>query len=42
MMQYSVRIRDKIFIKGLGFLGFAENMGIKFAKNINKKLSGIT
>ena len=32
-MKYSVHPRDRIFIKGYGFLSFAKNMG----KNISKK-----
>ena len=27
MMQYSVQPRDRIFVKGYGFLSFAKNMG---------------
>ena len=33
MMKYSVQPRDRIFVKGYGFLSFAKNMG----KNISKK-----
>ena len=33
MMTYSVQPRDLIFVKGYGFLSFAENVG----KNISKK-----
>ena len=32
MMHYSVRPREKIFVKSNGFLSFAKNMG----KNIGK------
>ena len=32
-MKYSVQPRDRIFVKGYGFLSFAKNMG----KNISKK-----
>ena len=38
--HYSVQPRDKIFIKGYGFLSFAKNMGANIGKNINKILSG--
>ena len=27
MMPYSVQPRDRIFVKGYGFLSFAKNMG---------------
>ena len=33
MMKYSVQARDRIFVKGYGFLSFAKSMG----KNISKK-----
>ena len=44
MICYSVQPRDRIFLKGYGFLSFAKNM-VKnmvknIAKNINKNLSG--
>ena len=34
-MRYSVQPTDRIFVKGYGFLTFAENIG----KNISKSLS---
>ena len=34
MERYSVQPRDRIFVKGYGFLSFAKIMG----KNIGKKL----
>ena len=34
-MRYSVQPRDRIFVKGYGFLSFAKNM----SKNIGKKIS---
>ena len=37
MMCYSVQPRDIIFVKGYGFLSFAENMSNR-AKNISKNL----
>ena len=39
-MRYSVQPRDRIFIKGYGFLSFAKNNGKNIIKNIRKKLSG--
>ena len=36
MMRYSVQPRDRMFVKGYGFLSFAKNIG----KNISKNLSG--
>ena len=35
MMRYSFQPRDWIFVKGCGFLSFAENMGKTFDKNIS-------
>ena len=35
-MRYSVQPRDRMFVKGYGFLSFAKNIG----KNISKNLSG--
>ena len=39
-MRYSVQPRDRIFVKGYGFLYFTKNMGKNIDKNISKKLSG--
>ena len=39
MTRYSVQPRDRIFVKGYGFLSFAKNMGENFGKNISKDLS---
>ena len=39
MTCYSVQPRDRIFIKGYGFLSFAKTMGKYIGKNINKMLS---
>ena len=36
MMYYSVQPRDRLFIKGYGFLSFAKNMGKNIGKNISK------
>ena len=38
MMRYSVQNRDRIFVKGYGFLSFAKNIGKKIGKNIGKSL----
>ena len=35
MMIYSVQPRNRIFLKGYGYLSFAKNMG----KNLDKKIS---
>ena len=35
-MSYSVQPRDRIFVKGYGFLYFAKNMNIDIVKNICK------
>ena len=40
MTHYSVESRHRIFVKGYGFLSFAENMGTNIGKNISKSLSG--
>ena len=40
MMCHSVQQRDRIFVKGYGFLPFAKNRGKNIGKNISKKLSG--
>ena len=39
-MRYSFQPRDKIFVKGYGFLSFAKNVGKDIDKNISKNLSG--
>ena len=39
MTRFSVQPRDGIFIKGYGFLSFAENMGRNITKNIRIKYS---
>ena len=38
MMRYSVQPRDRIFVKGHGFLSFAKSMGKNIGKNISKHL----
>ena len=40
MTRYSVQRRDRIFVKGYGFLCFAKNRGKNIGKNISKNLSG--
>ena len=39
MTSYSVEPRDRIFVKGYGFLSFAKNMSENIGKNISKNLS---
>ena len=41
-MRYSIQPKDRIFVKGYGFLSFAKNMGTygtKVAKNLSNKYS---
>ena len=38
MTTYSVQSRDRIFVKGYGFLSFAKNMGKNIGNKISKKL----
>ena len=40
MTRYSVQPRDRILVKGYGFLSFANNMGKNVGKNISKNVSG--
>ena len=40
MMHYSVQPKDRIFVKGCGFLFFAKNMVKNIGKTISKNLSG--
>ena len=39
MTRYSVHSRDRIFVKGYGFLSFARNISKNIGKNISKNLS---
>ena len=39
LMRYSVQSRDKVFLKGQGFLTFAKNMEKNIGRNISKTLS---
>ena len=36
MSLYSFQPKDQIFVKGYGFLSFAEEMGKNLGKNISK------
>ena len=38
MMSCSVQSRDRIFVKGYGFLSFAKNMSRNIGKNTSKNL----
>ena len=38
-MCYLLQPRDRIFVKGYGFLSFAKNMGKNIDKDISKSLS---
>ena len=40
MTRYLVQPRDRIFVKGCGFLSFANNMGNNIGKNNSKNLCG--
>ena len=40
MTRYSIQPRDRIFVKGYGFLSFAKNVARNTGKNISKTLSG--
>ena len=40
MIRYSIKPRERIFVKGYGFQTFAKNMGINVGKkSISKNLS---
>ena len=39
MTSYSVQPRDRMFVKGYGFLSFAKNMAWNICKTIEKNLS---
>ena len=41
MTFYSVQPRDRIFVKGYGFLSFAKNMNRNLCQNISENLSSI-
>ena len=41
-MRYSIEPRDRIYVKGYGFMSFAKNMGThaaKVGKNLSNKYS---
>ena len=38
--SFSVQPRDRIFVKGYGFLSFANNIGKNIGKNISKNSTG--
>ena len=38
-MTHSIEPRDRIFVKGYGFLSFAENIGKNLSKNVSRKYS---
>ena len=40
MMWYSVQVRDRIFVKGYGFLSYAKNMGKNIGENISNSFRG--
>ena len=37
MTQYFVQPRERIFVKGYGYLSFAKNMGKNTIKNVSRK-----
>ena len=37
-MRYSIERRDRIYVKGYGFLSFAKNMGKNLSNNYGQKL----
>ena len=39
MTRCSVQLRERIFVKGYGFLSFTKNMGENISKKFNKNLS---
>ena len=40
MTRHSVQPRDRMLVKGYGFLSFAKNVGKNIGKNISKNLNG--
>ena len=40
MWRYPIQPRERILVKGYGFLSFAINIGKGIGKNISKNLSG--
>ena len=39
MMRHLVKLRDRIFVKGYGFLSFTKNMGKNIGKSTGKNIS---
>ena len=39
-MRYSIEPKDRIYVKGYGFLSFAKNMGTKLSSKYGQKLLG--
>ena len=39
MTRCSIQPRDRIFVKGYGFLSFSKNIGKNIGRNISKNLS---
>ena len=37
-MRYSIETRDRIYVKGYGFLSFTKNMGINLSNKYSQKL----
>ena len=37
-MRYSIEPRDRIYVKGYGFLSFAKNIGKNFSNKYSQKL----
>ena len=40
-MRYSIEPRDRLYVKGYGFLSFAKNMGKNFSNKYSQKLLDI-
>ena len=39
MTRYLAQAKDRVFVKGYGFLSFARNMGKNICKNLSSKYS---
>ena len=39
-MHYSIELRDRIYVKGYGFLSFAKNVGKNISSKYSQKLAG--
>ena len=37
-MRYSIELRDRIYVKGYGFLSFAKNIGKNLSNKYGRKL----